>query len=239
MAAPNLKVSFTKVEVRGGHAEYDIQVSDSEQTWTLTARYSRLDDLHAELKAANKNKELPKFPGKKLFGNNDPAFLSQRQKGLEHYVQTLLKSTNQYDIRILVQYLMSGKKQTNKAPSANVPDKDKKEPQLQPKPQEKKVEQEVLNNFSKRLVQVLKKDENYLLDDQNEVSKNREIVTQRQVLDRKLNFRIVGFAEDVDLEDPVLKKVMTKAASQLNEVLKAAMAPLPESSEFVQKIQSN
>jgi hypothetical protein len=98
-------------------------------------------------------------------------------------------------------------------------------------------EQEIFRNFSKKLVQILKKNENYLLDEINESSKNtRELVTQKHILEKKRNFRVVAFPDDVDLEDAVLKKIAAKASAQLNEIIKSSLGPLSKDSEFVQEL---
>lgn len=98
-------------------------------------------------------------------------------------------------------------------------------------------EQEIFRNFSKQLVQILKKNENFLLDEANETNRNtREIITQKQIFEKKRNFRLVAFADDVELEDAVLKKVVGKAATQLNEIIKSNAGPLPKDSEFVQEL---
>lgn len=98
-------------------------------------------------------------------------------------------------------------------------------------------EQEIFRNFSKQLVQILKKNENFLLDEANEANRNtREIVTQKQVFEKKRNFRLVAFPDDVDLEDAVLKKIVSKAASQLNDIIKSNAGQLPKESEFVQEL---
>lgn len=98
-------------------------------------------------------------------------------------------------------------------------------------------EQEIFRNFSKKLVQILKKNENYLLDETNEPSRNtRESLTQKHILEKKRNFRFVGLPDDVEQEDAVLKKIAVKAAAQLNEVIKNNLVPLSKDSEFVQEL---
>jgi hypothetical protein len=87
------------------------------------------------------------------------------------------------------------------------------------------------------LVQILKKNENYLLDETNEPSRNtRDFVTQKHIFEKKRNFRIVAFPEDLDLEDAILKKIAAKAGLQLNDVIKNNLVPLPKDSEFVQEL---
>jgi hypothetical protein len=108
MEASSLMVLFLKYEMVEGHAEYIIQVSDQEQTWTIRCRYSKLADVHALLKGLNK--KLPDFPPKKMFGSSNPSFISQRQAGLQHYTKTLLEGGAKYNIKPLIELLKSGSK---------------------------------------------------------------------------------------------------------------------------------
>jgi hypothetical protein len=100
-------VQFTHFEIKSDHTEYFIKISDSDQTWVQSCRYSDLERIHNMLKM--KNKDLPVFPPKKWTGNNNPTFVSQRQKSLEHYVHTLIKYTERYDSTVLLNFLMQGK----------------------------------------------------------------------------------------------------------------------------------
>ena len=45
--------------------------------------------LHTQLKSIIKA-ELPQFPGKKLFGNTDEEFITQRKAALHNYFKNLL-----------------------------------------------------------------------------------------------------------------------------------------------------
>jgi hypothetical protein len=106
MESGSLIVLFLRYEMVEGHAEYVIQVSDQEQTWTIKCRYSKLADVHAALKGINK--KLPDFPPKKMFGSSNPSFISQRQAGLQHYIKTLLEGGSKYNIKPLIELLKSG-----------------------------------------------------------------------------------------------------------------------------------
>jgi hypothetical protein len=106
MDSAALRVLFVKYEMKEGHVEYIIQVSDNEQSWTISCRYSKLADIHALLKGLNK--KLPDFPPKKMFGSNNPDFISKRQTSLQHYVKTLLDGGNKYNIKPLLELLKSG-----------------------------------------------------------------------------------------------------------------------------------
>ena len=47
-------------------------------------------ELHEHLKLKYPEK-IPAFPGKRLFGNSDPAFIRQRQAGLQVYLNECLR----------------------------------------------------------------------------------------------------------------------------------------------------
>lgn len=101
-----LRVQFIKYETIGDHTEYFIQVSDNEQTWTVTCRYSRLAEVHSALKTVNA--KLPDFPPKKMFGSTNPQFISKRMSSLQHYVITLVNGGDKFKIKPLMDLLMSG-----------------------------------------------------------------------------------------------------------------------------------
>jgi len=74
-----------------GHIEYRILVRDSKknESWTVTSRYSELRKVHVKLRELFPS-NLPNFPQKKILGNMDPSFISQRQKALEIYFSLVL-----------------------------------------------------------------------------------------------------------------------------------------------------
>lgn len=107
-AGASLRVQFIKYETIGDHTEYFIQISDQEQTWTVTCRYSKLAEVNSALKTINN--KLPDFPPKKMFGSTNPQFISKRMSSLQHYVITLVNGGNKYKINPLMDLLMSGSK---------------------------------------------------------------------------------------------------------------------------------
>eukprot|EP00440_Ansanella_granifera_P043265 gb/GFBE01046901.1/.p1 GENE.gb/GFBE01046901.1/~~gb/GFBE01046901.1/.p1 ORF type:complete len:250 (+),score=46.37 gb/GFBE01046901.1/:1-750(+) len=74
----------------GGHTSYEIKVTNPDgQCWNVSKRYSEMRQLHDELRLRHGD-SLPAFPGKRFWGNNDPAFIAARQVNLEQYLQGVL-----------------------------------------------------------------------------------------------------------------------------------------------------
>lgn len=88
-----LTMKFADNFVVDGHIEYRILVRDSKknESWTITSRYSELRKVHVKLRELFPN-NLPNFPQKKILGNMDPSFISQRQKALEIYFGLILQN---------------------------------------------------------------------------------------------------------------------------------------------------
>ncbi|CAD7932561.1 unnamed protein product [Amoebophrya sp. A120] len=73
-----------------GHTIYHLRVmSPDGQSWDIGKRYSHFHELNETLKQKYPV-QLPHFPGKRLFGNNDQAFINQRQMQLQHYLNGVL-----------------------------------------------------------------------------------------------------------------------------------------------------
>lgn len=92
-ALPKLTAKFADHLVVDGHVEYRILLKDSRknESWTINSRYSDLRKVHSKLRElAGDN--LPNFPRKQFFGNTEPSFISQRQKGLENYFSIVLQN---------------------------------------------------------------------------------------------------------------------------------------------------
>lgn len=78
-----------------GHTVYRIEVSlPTGKCWIVNKRYSEVRELHDVLRLWFGNR-LPPMPGRKVFGNHDPAFLSERQLALQQYLSGALKLVNQ------------------------------------------------------------------------------------------------------------------------------------------------
>lgn len=110
-------MKFADYEVND-HVDYRIIIKDANnETWQVTARYRKLREIHQEIKDALKNEQLPEFPPRKIFGNLDPTFISQRQKALENYFNNLLRKYTLDQLEPLRKFLKEGRKdldQSNK-----------------------------------------------------------------------------------------------------------------------------
>mmetsp|Transcript_54284 Transcript_54284/g.94693 ORF Transcript_54284/g.94693 Transcript_54284/m.94693 type:complete len:303 (+) Transcript_54284:111-1019(+) len=74
-----------------GHTVYRVEVSlPTGKRWLINKRYSEVRELHETLRIWFGDR-LPPMPGRKIFGRHDPAFLSERQLGLQHYLSGALK----------------------------------------------------------------------------------------------------------------------------------------------------
>uniref|UniRef100_A0A7S1FA64 PX domain-containing protein n=1 Tax=Noctiluca scintillans TaxID=2966 RepID=A0A7S1FA64_NOCSC len=74
-----------------GHTIYTIKVTSPDgDTWTIQKRYSEIRELHDQLRLRH-GANLEAFPGKRLFGNQDPAFVKERQTGLQRYLDGVLR----------------------------------------------------------------------------------------------------------------------------------------------------
>lgn len=235
-----LKVQFTKWENVSGHTEYTIQVSDKEQTWLMVTRYSELKEIHEKLKKVNKS--LPEFPPSKLIGATNPTFVNGRQKALQHYVCTLVGFPDKYNnIQPIIDFLMKDRK-TKVASVQGDPTKSKLPAGGKTGAGDKpNMRNEVVENFAKKLVQIPKKGENMMVDDQSEQSKQaREFVPLKASLESQRACKVIGIQEESEVEDMVLNKVVLKAAAQLNELISAQYNPANLKTEhaFVQKLSN-
>ncbi|KAK4884313.1 hypothetical protein RN001_000584 [Aquatica leii] len=73
-----------------GHTEYIIRVHRgpfSQKTWRIYKRYNDFLALHSYLQTSGL--PLP-LPPKKIIGNRDPEFISERQQGLQKYLNSVL-----------------------------------------------------------------------------------------------------------------------------------------------------
>ncbi|KAJ8948079.1 hypothetical protein NQ318_008430 [Aromia moschata] len=72
-----------------GHTEFTIKVQRepfSEETWRVDKRYNDFCKLHNVLQTSGMPLDLPP---KKLFGNMEPQFISERQQGLQRYLDSI------------------------------------------------------------------------------------------------------------------------------------------------------
>ncbi|CAJ1375348.1 unnamed protein product [Effrenium voratum] len=88
-----------------GHTTYVIKVTNSDgASWNVQKRYRELRELHDELKLRYPE-NLPQFPAKRFFGNNDPAFITSRQAALEQYLLGVLALEPEVKTLVLRQFL--------------------------------------------------------------------------------------------------------------------------------------
>ena len=86
--------TFKRADLKGKeYTAYRMQVTrvDGEVN-TLDQRYQFFSDLHDELTKASLVPEGATLPGKKWFSNFDAAFVSERRRGLQEYLEACLAS---------------------------------------------------------------------------------------------------------------------------------------------------
>ncbi|CAF0936185.1 unnamed protein product [Adineta steineri] len=102
-----------------GHGEYSIRVTrmsnDPLTSWIITKRYREFVDLNNILKDCGFNFELPK---KKFLGNTDQIFMSERQKGLQAYLNKLVEHVELCNSLIVHRFLDPHSHRTNYPESA-------------------------------------------------------------------------------------------------------------------------
>merc|ERR1719343_943478 len=111
---------------------YSIKVTSPDgETWNIRKRYSEVRLLHDQLRLRHGD-ALPAIPGKRLFGNQDPAFIAARQGGLQQYVEGVLQLERDVQTPALLQFLGG--------------------PQQQGERNQAKENQRILDNMSSRLL---------------------------------------------------------------------------------------
>eukprot|EP00933_Yihiella_yeosuensis_P029173 TRINITY_DN22864_c0_g1_i1.p1 TRINITY_DN22864_c0_g1~~TRINITY_DN22864_c0_g1_i1.p1 ORF type:complete len:250 (-),score=51.51 TRINITY_DN22864_c0_g1_i1:200-949(-) len=84
-------VKFVGHTQADGHTTYVIMVTNPEGvSWQVQKRYREIRELHDELRLRYGD-SMPAIPGKRLWGNQDPAFVAARQVGLEQYLTSVLQ----------------------------------------------------------------------------------------------------------------------------------------------------
>lgn len=88
-----------------GHTTYTIQVTNADgDSWQIQKRYREIRELHEELRLRHGD-ALPPIPGKRLWGNQDPAFIAARQTGLQQYLEGVLQLERDVRTPALQQFL--------------------------------------------------------------------------------------------------------------------------------------
>merc|ERR1719375_2382995 len=84
-------VKFIGSIVVDGYTRYNIEVSSpGGSSWDIQRRYREIRQLHDSLRPMY-GETLPQIPAKRLFGNQDPTFIMERQAALEDYLNAVLQ----------------------------------------------------------------------------------------------------------------------------------------------------
>lgn len=100
-------VQFVGHVIQDEFTEYHMKVvnqQDSSSSWLVRRRYREFRDLHDNLKMKYGDR-VPPVPGKKMWGNQDPDFVRQRQDQLQVYMNKILAIEPDCRTRVLQQFL--------------------------------------------------------------------------------------------------------------------------------------
>ena len=100
-----LKAVISNTENNGSYIAYHISVQrgfNTDNSWTVIHRYSDFAELNSQI--SSWGVELP-FPGKKIFGNMNRAFVEDRKKGLQTYLDVLLQNIAVAETLIVKKFL--------------------------------------------------------------------------------------------------------------------------------------
>ena len=110
MVEPKVTMRIIDYEITGDHVDFKLVVKDeTDTTYQILARYSRLREIHEALQKKLNKSQIPDFPPKTFLKNNTPAFLTQRQKGLENYFNVLLRKFPIEELAPLREFYKTGK----------------------------------------------------------------------------------------------------------------------------------
>lgn len=190
MKASSYRVKFLEYEQVDGVTYYNLSITDmnaQKATWFLKSRYSAMRRIHSQI-LENYSGELPNFPPKKLIGNMDPDFVSQRKKHLENYFNTLLRTINIDKIPVARDFLFQGRGDNEIHPSENPNNKSNKsnDPPKKPELIEKNKEpaqtslikatggaiEKVVDFYSNKMVDIL---QNNAYPEEEEVIKRKKV----------------------------------------------------------------
>ena len=114
-------VQFVGYVIQDEFTEYHMKVSSSEGTsWLVRRRYREFRELHDHLKLKYPER-IPACPGKKLWGNQDPDFVRQRQDQLQVYMNGILALEPDCRTRVLQRFLEVKKPVSPSSPPSAVP----------------------------------------------------------------------------------------------------------------------
>lgn len=120
MSSTQIALKFLNYDSKSNIIFYTISVTDihTKETWIFQSRYSEMFSLHQQL-SLNSRSNLPRFPPKRCCYNTEPAFVSQRQKALENYFNTLLKNHSLNSLPDLKNFFYGMKSQSSNVSSAS------------------------------------------------------------------------------------------------------------------------
>lgn len=101
----NYSVQFVGYVIQDEFTEYHMKVTGSDNvSWLVRRRYKEFRELHDHLKLKYPDR-MPAIPGKKLWGNQDPEFVRQRQDQLQVYMNGVLALEPDCRTRVLQRFL--------------------------------------------------------------------------------------------------------------------------------------
>ncbi|CAK0855400.1 unnamed protein product [Prorocentrum cordatum] len=91
-----------------GHTVYMIKVTGLDgRAWTIDRRYRHIQALHEQLRCVH-GSAMPEIPGKRMFGNMNPAFIQEREAGLQRYFAELVRLEQDTRSPAFAQFLAGG-----------------------------------------------------------------------------------------------------------------------------------
>jgi len=98
-------VQFVGHVIQDEFTEYHMKVTSNDGTsWLVRRRYREFRELHDHLKLKYPDR-IPSMPGKKLWGNEDPSFVKQRQDQLQVYMDGILSLEPDCRTRVVQRFL--------------------------------------------------------------------------------------------------------------------------------------
>ncbi|KAM3141431.1 hypothetical protein pb186bvf_006549 [Paramecium bursaria] len=221
-------------QVRGDIVYYNIQVVNTQlkKSWNFEDRYKNMLALHTQLKSIIKA-ELPQFPGKKLFGNTDEEFITQRKAALHNYFKNLLAFYDPDQYPPLKAFLTRGEEKEVK---------DQKQSLIETRPIQQKSDQDKQQEAMKQRTQLRKQlnekcDQvkqtfltfNQMAQPEENLTKQRRSVYDNIRLDDKSlqlqipksnpDAKILVGSQTLDQKAPQLFEILENIHKQLNQIL--------------------
>eukprot|EP00357_Protocruzia_adherens_P007784 CAMPEP_0114974038 /NCGR_PEP_ID=MMETSP0216-20121206/1300_1 /TAXON_ID=223996 /ORGANISM="Protocruzia adherens, Strain Boccale" /LENGTH=261 /DNA_ID=CAMNT_0002334621 /DNA_START=39 /DNA_END=824 /DNA_ORIENTATION=+ len=125
MAEPKYKIKFIGHE-KSDHVKYFMDITDmaSNKAWTKKERYSKIRQMHSDMKNEVGSSDMPQFPSRRWWGNLQDEFVSQRQHELENYFSTITNTSTLIRTRAFQTFINSDKiMREEDDPSSDIPNK--------------------------------------------------------------------------------------------------------------------